>query len=212
MSISEHNKNRLEQGCKELGLTLSSEQMSRLIHYLQSLYKWNRAYNLTAIRDVDEMVVKHLLDSLALVPHVTGCHILDVGTGPGLPGVPGAICDANKNWTLIDSNGKKTRFLLQIKAEMKLENVTVVKGRVEAITANQQFDVVTSRAFTALDNFVSMCLPLLNESGEMLAMKGQVPAQEIAILEQKGLDIEIRQLNVPYLHEERHLIVVKRKQ
>lgn len=195
----------------QLGLHLSSAQLATLARYLDNLNKWNRAYNLTAIRDLDEMVVKHLLDSLSLVPHIKGKNILDVGTGPGLPGIPGAICDPDRHWTLVDSNGKKTRFLVQMKAELQLANLSVIKGRIEAVPPNQRYDVITSRAFSSLDNFVSVCLPLLDEGGELLAMKGLVPDDEIARLQAQNLDIEIRPLEVPYLHEERHLIVVKRR-
>lgn len=212
MQLTEQHAQRLATGCEQLGLNLNPDQLRKIRQYLENLLKWNKAYNLTAIRDPEDMVIKHLLDSLALVPHVRGGNILDVGTGPGLPGIPASICDSSRNWTLIDSNGKKTRFLLQMKAELKLDNVTVIKGRIEAVSTSQRYDTITSRAFSSLQNFVGVCLPLLEEGGELLAMKGQIPHDEISQLQQQALDIHIEPLKVPYLHEERHLIVVKRTQ
>ncbi|MAA59358.1 MAG: 16S rRNA (guanine(527)-N(7))-methyltransferase RsmG [Alcanivorax sp.] len=212
MQLTEHHAATLASGCEQLGLNLSASQLHTIRRYLENLLKWNQAYNLTAIRDPDDMVIKHLLDSLSIVPHVRGRNILDVGTGPGLPGVPAAVCDPGQRWTLIDSNGKKTRFLVQMKAELKLDNVTVLKGRIESVPTNQCYDTITSRAFSSLQNFVSVCLPLLEPEGELLAMKGQIPHDEVAALQDQGLHIRVEPLNVPYLHEERHLIVVKRAQ
>lgn len=210
MQLTEQQAARLASGCEQLGLNLSESQQQTIRAYLENLLKWNKAYNLTAIRDPDDMVIKHLLDSLSIVPYVKGHRILDVGTGPGLPGIPASICEPDRHWTLIDSNGKKTRFLVQMKAELKLDNVSVIKGRIEALPTHQRFDTITSRAFSSLQNFVGVCLPLLEEGGELLAMKGLVPEDEIEALQQQALDIRIQPLNVPYLHEERHLIVVKR--
>ncbi|MEE2732167.1 MAG: 16S rRNA (guanine(527)-N(7))-methyltransferase RsmG [Pseudomonadota bacterium] len=210
MQLTQQQAARLASGCEQLGLSLTDAQQQTLRAYLENLLKWNRAYNLTAIRDPDEMVIKHLLDSLSIVPHVQGQNILDVGTGPGLPGIPAAICDPHRHWTLIDSNGKKTRFLVQMKAELKLDNLSVIKGRIEAVPASQRYDTITSRALASLQSFVGVCLPLLEDRGELLAMKGLVPHGEIEALQSPGLEIRIETLNVPYLHEERHLIVVKR--
>lgn len=212
MQLTEQQAQRLAVGCEQLGLNLNSEQLQKIRRYLENLLKWNQAYNLTAIRDPDDMVIKHLLDSLSIVPHIKGQNILDVGTGPGLPGVPASICDEHRQWILIDSNGKKTRFLVQMKAELKLDNVTVIKGRIESVPNSQRYDTITSRAFASLEDFVSVCLPLLQEGGELLAMKGQIPHEEIELLKDQQLNIHIEPLKVPYLHEERHLIVVQRAQ
>lgn len=209
--VSEQETQLLEHGCQILGLHLSSEQLKKIHSYLENLLKWNKAYNLTAIRDPRDMVIKHLLDSLSIFPHIQGENILDVGTGPGLPGIPVSICDTNKHWTLIDSNGKKTRFLVQMKAELTLANLDVVKGRIESLPTTKQFDTITSRAFSALQDFVGVCLPLLKPGGELLAMKGVEPTQELEQLDHSQLDIQIKKLDVPFLQEERHLIVVKRK-
>lgn len=209
--VIEQAESVLLGGCEQLGLSLSSEQVKKILAYLENLLKWNKAYNLTAIRDPRDMVVKHLLDSLSIYRHIAGTHILDVGTGPGLPGIPVSICDTNKRWTLIDSNGKKTRFLLQMKSELALSNLNVVKGRIEQLMPAHPYDVITSRAFSSLSDFVGVCLPLLQQGGVLLAMKGVVPENEIEQLDQTQLDIQTLTLDVPYLDEERHLVMVKRK-
>jgi len=211
LQIAEQHYQRLASGCDQLGLSLSPPQLEKIRDYLGNLLKWNKAYNLTAIRDPGDMVVKHLLDSLAIHHHLTGDAILDVGTGPGLPGIPMSICDPDRHWTLIDSNGKKTRFLIQMKAELMLQNLDVVKGRIETLPDTTLFDAITSRAFSSLPDFVDVCLPLLKPGGSLLAMKGVVPTEEIGQLDQTQLKIDVIALNVPFLHEERHLIVVKQK-
>ena len=209
--LGEQHLQLLIGGCQQLGLQLNEAQLNKIQAYLENLLKWNKAYNLTAIRDPREMVIKHLLDSLSIYPHIQGKSILDVGTGPGLPGIPVSICDTNKHWTLIDSNGKKTRFLLQMKADLALHNLDVVKGRIENLAAQDTYDVITSRAFSALQDFVGVCLPLLKSDGELVAMKGTIPHEEIEQLNHQQLDIEIKPLAVPFLEEERHLILVKHK-
>ncbi|MCG8536265.1 MAG: 16S rRNA (guanine(527)-N(7))-methyltransferase RsmG [Pseudomonadales bacterium] len=209
--LGEQHRQLLIGGCQQLGLQLNEAQLNKIQAYLENLLKWNKAYNLTAIRDPREMVIKHLLDSLSIYPHIQGKSILDVGTGPGLPGIPVSICDTNKHWTLIDSNGKKTRFLLQMKADLALHNLDVVKGRIENLAAQDTYDVITSRAFSALQDFVGVCLPLLKSDGELVAMKGTIPHEEIEQLNHQQLDIEIKPLAVPFLEEERHLILVKHK-
>lgn len=209
--LDEQHRQLLIGGCQQLGLQLNEAQLNKIQAYLENLLKWNKAYNLTAIRDPREMVIKHLLDSLSIYPHIQGKSVLDVGTGPGLPGIPVSICDTNKHWTLIDSNGKKTRFLLQMKADLALHNLDVVKGRIENLAAQDTYDVITSRAFSALQDFVGVCLPLLKSDGELVAMKGTIPHEEIEQLNHQQLDIEIKPLAVPFLEEERHLILVKHK-
>lgn len=202
----------LAQGCGELGLTLNAAQLNNINTYLDGLVKWNRAYNLTAIRDPGEMVVKHLLDSLAIQRWIVGTDILDVGTGPGLPGIPLAICLPERRFTLLDSNGKKTRFLLQMKHELQLDNVTVIHDRIESLTPAAAFDAITCRAFTSLQDFVAHCLPLLRPEGALLAMKGKVPDDEIAALDHNRVQTEIERIPVPYLNDERHLIRIRRTQ
>lgn len=211
MAVTDAARNLLAQGCEQLGLALNDTQQRQLNTYLDSLVKWNKAYNLTAIRDPQDMVVKHLLDSLAIHRAVNGSTILDVGTGPGLPGIPMAICRPDQHWTLLDSNGKKTRFLLQMKQELQLDHLNVIKDRIEAVPETQQFDCITCRAFSSLQDFVGHCLRLLKPTGYLLALKGQIPQDEIAALDGGALAITIEPMAVPFLHEERHLIYIRNK-
>lgn len=212
MQITDQQRHILVQGCAELGLAFGDGQRERINAYLDGLVKWNKAYNLTAIREPGEMVVKHLLDSLAIHHLITGTEILDVGTGPGLPGIPLAICFPQRRFTLLDSNGKKTRFLRQMKHELQLDNVTVINDRVESLTPADGFDAITCRAFSSLQAFVAHCLPLLRAGGRLLAMKGKVPEDEIAALDHNTVQVEIERIQVPYLHDERHLVCIRRKQ
>ena len=198
---------KLQQGAERLGLTLTSDQLRSLMLYLGLLAKWNRAYNLTAIRDTNEMVNLHLLDSLAVSQHLGDAQrIIDVGTGPGLPGVILAIMHPGRQFTLLDSNGKKTRFLFQAKTALKLDNVTIVNGRVEEFQPPQPFDMITSRAFASLQDMVHWCRHLLAADGCFLAMKGQFPQDELDAL---PADIRLENsqaLEVPGVDGQRHLL------
>jgi 16S rRNA (guanine527-N7)-methyltransferase len=169
----------LEQGLDQFNLTALS---SSLFHYLLLLDKWNAAYNLTAIRDLESMVTKHLLDSLAVLPWINGSRILDVGTGAGLPGIPLAIAQPDKHFTLLDSNGKKVRFLQEVKRQLGLTNLEIVQFRVENYHPTQGFDTVTSRAFSSLEQMVHWTQHLIVEQGIWLAMKGRCPDEELAAL------------------------------
>lgn len=200
---------RLSTGVAQLPMEVSADKQKQLMHYLALMQKWNKAYNLTAIRDPHDMVIKHLLDSLSIVPWVKGPQILDIGTGGGLPGIPVAIQCPEIEVTLLDSNGKKTRFLQQVKTELGLRNVTVVHARIEQFEAQQQFPQIVSRAFSALDLFVELALPKLTEHGELLAMKGQMPDEEISALKVEGMQLDVIPLAVPMLSENRHLILIK---
>lgn len=202
----------LKRGIDTLALDLTDTQVTKLADYIDLLVKWNKAYNLTAIRDPEEMVVKHLLDSLAIVPHINQSPLLDVGTGPGLPGIPLAIMRPELDITLLDSNGKKTRFLTQAKVSLGLNNVTVIHGRVEQAVADQKtdkrFQVVTSRAFASLSDMVTLARETLAEDGRFVAMKGVVPEDEMAELPEWAKVEKIIPLAVPNLQAERHLIVL----
>ena len=211
LQVTEQQRTLLAQGCAEVGLNLTSAQQQKINAYLDGLVKWNQAYNLTAIRDPAEMVIKHLLDSLAIHTAVTGSDILDVGTGPGLPGIPLAICYPQRHFSLLDSNGKKTRFLVQMKHELQLDNVRVINDRIEALAETEQFDCITCRAFSSLQDFVAHCLHLIRPNGQLIAMKGKVPDDEIAALDHSNLQIDIERITVPYLNDERHLIRITRK-
>lgn len=200
---------QLAAGVAALGLALPQGAEERLLAYLALLDKWNRVYNLTAVRETERMVSHHLLDSLAAVPYFTGQTVLDVGSGGGLPGIPLAIARPELQVTLIDSIAKKTAFLLQAKAELGLVNLHVVTSRVEDYRPESGFDVITSRAFSDLREFVALTRPLLNPGGRWLAMKGLMPHEEIASL---PLSVKVsanHELHVPGLDATRHLIVLE---
>ena len=198
--------NILQRGCRHLGVAEDPARQASLLQYLELLVKWNKAYNLTAVRDPEQMVVKHLLDSLAIAPYLRGQRLIDVGTGGGLPGVPMAILFPGREFHLLDSNGKKTRFLFQVKTALGLDNMAVHQARVETFQCEPAFDTVLSRAFASLQDMVSGCRHLLADDGHFLAMKGVYPGEEIAAIEQWCAVEAVHQLAVPGLGEERHLV------
>lgn len=203
-------QDQLSTGLAAMGLNLGDDQQKQLLAFLGLLNKWNRAYNLTAVRDEGQMVSRQLLDSLSILPWVTTEHLLDVGSGGGLPGIPLAIVLPDRQFTLLDSNGKKTRFLNQCVLELGLENVEVIHGRAEDCRPDQPFNQISSRAFTALENLVHWCSDLLANDGEFLAMKGQFPDDEVTALP-AGWQVESsHSLDVPGADGERHLLVVTR--
>ena len=200
---------QLAAGVAALGLALPQGAEEKLLAYLALLDKWNRVYNLTAVRETGRMVSHHLLDSLAAVPYFTGQTVLDVGSGGGLPGIQLAIARPELQVTLIDSIAKKTAFLLQAKAELGLVNLHVVTSRVEDYRPGSGFDVITSRAFSDLPEFVALTRHLLNPGGRWLAMKGLMPHDEIASM---PLSVKVsanNALHVPGLDASRHLIVLE---
>jgi 16S rRNA (guanine527-N7)-methyltransferase len=202
-------QSQLAAGTAALGLTLPEGAEAKLLAYLALLDKWNRVYNLTAVRDAERMVSHHLLDSLAAVPFFQGETVLDVGSGGGLPGIPLAIARPELLVTLIDSIAKKTAFLLQAKAVLDLKNLHVVTGRVEGFRPETGFDIVTSRAFSDLREFVTLTRHLLKPEGRWLAMKGLYPHEEIAVL---PADVEVsadHAVVVPGLEATRHLIILE---
>ncbi len=199
---------QLSAGLKSMAITLSESQQDLLLDFLTLLYKWNQAYNLTAIRDVNEMVSRQLLDSLSILNLLEGSRILDVGTGPGLPGIPLAVARPDCQFVLIDSNGKKTRFVQQAITTLGLDNATVVQTRVEAYSVLEKFDTITSRAFAALPKIVQLTQHLLADKGQLLAMKGTIPTEEIAELEARGYQIVVDPLHVPKNDAERHALRV----
>ncbi len=199
---------QLRTGLAQLSLVLTDQQIELLLEYLNLLLKWNRAYNLTAIRDPQEMLGLHLLDSLSIASFVQGERIIDVGTGPGLPGIPLAICFPERSVTLLDSNGKKTRFLFHVKTSLGLDNVQEVQSRVEAYQPQQPFDAVTSRAFSSLLDMVDKCSHLLAPKGRFYAMKGQYPEQELSDLPKHYNVVASHQLKVPGVEGQRHLVEI----
>lgn len=196
-------RQQLAQGLAAMQLPLSDPQQQCLVDYLVLLQRWNRVFNLTAIRDPAAMVSRQLLDSLSIVAWVRGPRVLDVGSGAGLPGIPLAIACPAIAFTLLDSNGKKTRFLQQAVAELKLSNVAVVNSRVEQFAAEPRFDQVTSRAFAALDEFLVVTDHLLNPGGGWLAMKGGKEQQ--GNQPPPGYTCQLHALRVPGGDGQRHL-------
>ena len=201
----------LKQGSQKLGLELSEEALNLLLKYQDALVLWNKAYNLTAIRDPKEMLVKHLLDSLSILNDLPAGRLLDIGTGGGMPGMIIALCQPDRQCVLLDSNGKKIRFLKQFIADLKLKNVIAVQTRVEnedMIQELGQFDVITSRAFASLTDFIAASTPFMNESSVIASMKGLVPTDEIE-LHKNQFSCKIIELKVPRLDEQRHLLLLK---
>jgi len=197
----------LQQGILEANLQISEETQQKLIDYLALMQKWNKVHNLTAVRDAEEMVTLHLLDSLVVLPHIDAKHLLDVGTGAGLPGIPLAICLPELQVVVIDSNSKKVSFMRQVKAELGIANLEVLGGRVEEILPTRDFEIIISRAFSDLTLFISLTRHLLNVKGQWLAMKGVYPEVELADLVNKtGVTAsKVEVLKVPGLDAQRHL-------
>ena len=197
----------LEQGIKDAKLDISAQTQPRLLDYLALMQKWNKVHNLTAVRDADEMVILHLLDSLVVLPFIDAKHLLDVGSGAGLPGIPLAICLPDLQVTVIDSNSKKVSFMRQAKAELGIANLEVLGGRVEEIASTKKFEIIISRAFSDLSLFISLTHHLLDAQGKWLAMKGVYPEVELAELAAKtGVTAsKVEVLNVPGLDAQRHL-------
>lgn len=200
----------LGQGIEKLGLRLPPGVETRLLDYLTLLQKWNRVYNLTAIRDTPKLVSHHLLDSLAVLPHLSGERVLDVGTGPGLPGIPIALARPDWSVTLLDSNHKKTAFLTQAVGDLGIANAEVRRERVEQWRPPGAFEVIISRAFSELADFVRQAGHLLAPGGRFVAMKGLYPYEEIAQLP-AGFRVErVEPLAVPGVEGERHLVMIEK--
>ncbi len=197
----------LEQGLA--ALSLPAPLAEPLLAYLDELLKWNAAYNLTSVREPEAMVTRHLLDSLVLHPHIHG-PLLDVGSGAGLPGIPLALANPALAVTVLDSNGKKARFLRHAVRTLKLDNVAVVESRVEDYQPSQPFAAITSRAFTSLRDFFSLTDHLLTRDGQWLAMKGKLDPQETQDLPAGVGIVDIKPLKVPGLAEARHLVIAAR--
>ncbi len=201
--------NKLSRLLDEAGISLTDHQKNQLVAYVGLLDKWNKAYNLTSVRDPNEMLVRHILDSIIVAPYLQGSRFIDVGTGPGLPGIPLAIVRPESHFTLLDSLGKRVRFLRQVQHELKLDNITPVQSRVEAFPAEPPFDGVISRAFASLNDMVSWCPPLPAADGHFYALKGQAQESEMADLPEGYQVCDVIKLHVPQLEGERHLVVIK---
>lgn len=204
--MSEAYRQALVAGLKQQDRILDEPVVERLLAYHALLVKWNRAYNLTSVRDPDEMIGRHLLDSLSILPYVNDDDLLDVGTGPGLPGMVLALVRPHQSVTLLDSNGKKTRFLTQVKMELGVDNVSVVHSRLEAWEPGRDFPQISSRAFATLTDMVAKSAHLLAPGGRFLAMKGQFPQAEIDALPSGFQVDQVQVLTVPGTAGARHLV------
>lgn len=189
-------------------MSLTDQQIDTLLRFIELIAKWNKAYNLTAVRDPVEMINLHLLDSLVILPHVKPPRVADIGTGAGLPGIPLAICMPDCHFTLVDSNSKKTRFVQQAVLELKLKNVEVIHSRVELLKPDVLFSTVMSRAFASMHDILQLTEHLLTDGGLLLAMKGQLPEQELA---QLNSNYDVIPLKVPGVEAERCLICMEKQ-
>lgn len=198
--------NLLKDGVRELGLSCSQDALARLIQYQELLAKWNKAYNLTAVIVPEQMVRLHLLDSLVVSTHLSGFNILDVGTGAGLPGIPLALINPDKEFFLLDSNAKKTRFVQQAKMEIELQNITVVRSRLEEFHSEIKFETIISRAFSDLASFVYGTRHLLQRDGVMVAMKARLSKEEINQIAE--FETRVEPVYVPGIDVERNLVLV----
>jgi len=198
-------KDKIDRGLVALSLESHLEVAEKLERYLVLIAKWNKVTNLTSIDNPDQMVVVHLLDSLSIQPHLPGTRILDVGSGAGLPGIPLALINEDKNFILLDSNGKKTRFMLQATIDLGIRNVEVVQSRAQDYEG--EFDHVVCRAFTSTDDFVKACSHLLAPGGSLLAMKGPAASEVTPI---PGFKQRVHQLNVSDMPSERYLVEIRK--
>ena len=201
---------KLQQLLAKTELDVSSEQQEKLIKLINLLTKWNKAYNLTSVRNPDDMLIKHIMDSIVVSPHLQGKRIIDVGTGPGLPGLPLAILNPDKQFVLLDSLGKRLRFIRQAVLELGLKNVEFVQSRVEEYQPEEKFDIVLSRAFASLTDMLFWCKHLPTETGHFLALKGQLPKDELNTLDPAFKFVESIELLVPNLNAERCLVKIEK--
>ena len=204
-------KSQLETGIETLDIFLDEPKINQLVEYVFLLNKWNKVYNLTAIRHIDQVLTHHLLDSLSVVPWVSGCsHILDVGSGGGLPGLVIAVSCPDIKVEMVDIVSKKTAFIRQAAIELGLKNVEVHTGRVETLPMTGTFDGIVSRAFSNLADFVALSSHLLAEKGRFYAMKGLIPEDEISNLDRQWTVNKIVPLAVPGLNAQRHLVIIEK--
>ena len=202
-----NSRDILQAGMKQLEIEVTEFQVDLLLAFVRLIDKWNKAYNLTAIRNRDEMLSLHILDSLAILPFIKGQKIIDVGTGAGLPGIPLAILMPSVLFTLLDSNSKKTRFVQQAVLELHMENVEIVHGRVESLGRDGEYDVVLSRAFASLKEIMNLTEYLLQPKGVLIAMKGQVPEGE---LNKIGWAYSVSPIVVPGVDAERCVVRINK--
>jgi 16S rRNA (guanine527-N7)-methyltransferase len=197
----------LHQGLLDMGIDLAIPAQEKLLAFLELLEKWNRSYNLTAVRDPEQMVPRHLLDSLTVLPYLQGPRVLDIGTGPGLPGIPLALARPDFEFILLDSNAKKTRFATQAMHELGLKNVAVVQERVEKFHPETKFDTLIARAFASIPDMLAASRHLCAAHGRFLVMKGVFPQEELAAVTD-GYRAEVKALHIPGLDAARHVVIL----
>lgn len=202
---------QLAEGIDYLNLEIDSEKQARMLAYLERLLKWNQAYNLSGIRDPQRMLTLHLLDSLSILPFIDADRILDVGTGAGLPGIPLAICLPHYQFSLLDSNGKKMSFVFQTCSALEIGNVDIIQQRVESYQSEEAFAIVLSRAFSSLQQFIEQTRHLLAPQGRLLAMKGQLPREELQDIPQDFRLLKVHELDLPGEPAARHLLELGRR-
>ena len=196
----------LQNGIQQLQLSLTAPMQQKLIDYVLLLHKWNKTYNLTAIQAPEEMIIRHILDSLAIVPYIHGQRILDVGSGAGLPGIPLALALPHLLVVLLDSNSKKIRFLTHARAMLQIDNIEIVAERAEKYQPAQKFDTIITRAVTSLPNIIAKTKHLYNDGGCLIAMKGKYPTQELQEIHESAI---VHKISVPGLEAQRHLICIE---
>jgi 16S rRNA (guanine527-N7)-methyltransferase len=204
-------KEKLAQALALNGYTFDASTEKQFIHFLELLQKWNQVFNLTSLKETDELIYLHILDSLSIYPYLEGTRLLDVGSGGGLPGLPLAIVDPHKTWVLLDKSQKKTRFLLQAVTELGLKNVKVVCSRCEDFQSEAGFDSIVSRAFGTIQLFLESTKHLLSPTGYFLAMKGVYPDKELAEIPATFTVLDVQKLIIRGLQAERHLVKVQQK-
>lgn len=208
--LSDELSRILARGIDALELDITTEQQAKLVGYVEMINKWNKAYNLTSVRDPHQMMIKHILDSLAVKPYVEGKTVIDVGTGPGLPGIPLAIVLPDTHFVLLDSLGKRVRFMKQCAHDLGIPNIEPVQSRVEEHQPQQAYDCVLSRAFASLKDMLHWCSHLVDSQGKFLALKGQFPQEELGEVSNHYQIKSINNLSVPELEGERHLVTIKK--
>ena len=201
----------LEDSLKDSDLVVTQEKQQQLINYVLLMHKWNKTYNLTSVRNPRDMVIKHIVDSIAVAPFLDKDRYIDVGTGPGLPGIPLAIMCPDKQFVLLDSLGKRVRFMKQVAYELKIANIQPVQSRVEDFDPDVEIDGVLSRAFASLKDMLHWCQHLVNSHGVFIALKGHLPSNELEELPLGFILQETIKLNVPGLDSERHIVMIKRQ-
>lgn len=196
-------------GLSSLSIESTAEQQEALWFYLQQLQRWNAVYNLTGIRDPKKIIIHHFFDSLTLLPYLQGDRVLDVGSGAGFPGMVLALFDQQRHYTLLDSNGKKTRFLMGLQSHWRMPHVSIVNDRLENMAQERPYSSIVSRAFSDLNTFIKAAGPRCEERGCLLAMKGNIPTEALALLDPTVWQQEVIPLSVPYLTAQRHLVMIR---